>query len=129
MNDRPKIVGGIVVFLAVVTLPIWFTLAAGNPAHRPQPELPAGGQCVEPSEFMRDRHMELLNQWRDAVMRHNQWRYRAADGKEYAMSLSNTCLSSSCHSSKARFCDRCHSYANVNPNCFDCHVDPTAEKQ
>ena len=127
MSDRPKILCGIVVFLAVVTLPIWFTLAAGNPAHRPQPELPASGQCVEPSQYMRNKHMELLNQWRDAAVRRNQRVYRAADGKPYPISLSGTCLS--CHQSKERFCDRCHDYAGVHPNCFDCHVDPTAEKR
>ena len=46
--------------------------------------------------------------------------YVASDGQEYEMSLQNTCLS--CHSNKENFCDSCHSYAEVNPDCWDCHV-------
>jgi len=29
-----------------------------------------------------------------------------------------------CHTDKAKFCDRCHNYVGVTPNCWDCHVEP-----
>jgi hypothetical protein len=38
------------------------------------------------------------------------------------MSLTRTCLD--CHSNKAEFCDRCHTYMAVDPYCWDCHVEP-----
>jgi hypothetical protein len=39
------------------------------------------------------------------------------------MSLTNTCITQ-CHSNKAKFCDRCHDYMNVQPWCWDCHNFP-----
>ena len=44
------------------------------------------------------------------------------DGKQYTMSLINTCMK--CHTSKAKFCDRCHNYMAVTPDCWDCHIAP-----
>jgi nitrate/TMAO reductase-like tetraheme cytochrome c subunit len=38
------------------------------------------------------------------------------------MSLSQTCLG--CHSNKEKFCDSCHTYSGVKPNCWNCHVVP-----
>jgi hypothetical protein len=125
MHDGPKIVAGIVVFLGIVTTPFWLTLSTGDPAHRPEPELPAvGGQCVESRSYMTDAHMDLLNVWRDQVVRGGQRVYISQDhGTTHAMSLSGTCMS--CHDSKERFCDRCHDYTGVQPDCWECHVDPT----
>jgi hypothetical protein len=68
--------------------------------------------------------MHLLMDWRDAAVRHDVHSFKAFNGKTYTMSLSGTCLSSSCHTNKAEFCDRCHNYAAVSVNCWDCHVDP-----
>jgi len=38
------------------------------------------------------------------------------------MSLQNTCME--CHSNKSKFCDQCHTYAAVNPFCWECHIQP-----
>jgi hypothetical protein len=70
---------------------------------------------------MRADHMTLLNEWRDLVVRENQRTYTATDGTEYEMSLTKTCLD--CHSNKEEFCDKCHTYADVSPYCWDCHVE------
>jgi hypothetical protein len=48
--------------------------------------------------------------------------YVASDGTEYEISLTDTCLS--CHSDKEEFCDTCHEYAGISPNCWDCHNVP-----
>ena len=40
----------------------------------------------------------------------------------YDISLAGTCMK--CHSNKAEFCDRCHDYAGVSPDCWSCHVAP-----
>ena len=90
-----------------------------------QPRLEVGAEepnCVLPREQMRATHMELLNDWRDRVVRKGQRMTRTFDGKPVRMSLTGTCLG--CHNNKAEFCDRCHSYAAVELDCFSCHEDP-----
>jgi hypothetical protein len=71
---------------------------------------------------MRREHMQLLNEWRDEVVRTGGRVYVAADGQRYEKSLTRTCLG--CHQSKANSCDRCHDYLDVQPQCWQCHVDP-----
>jgi hypothetical protein len=127
MYDAGKIIIGIVLFLVLITFPFWFTLALGNPDYRPDPELPAGQvQCVESKEYMVHWHMDLLNQWRDSVVRQGNRMYVSSEyGERHEMSLTRTCMR--CHNSKEKFCDRCHDYTAVDPYCWDCHVEPKGE--
>jgi hypothetical protein len=117
MYDAGKIIIGIVLFLVLITFPFWFTLALGNPDYRPDPELPAGQvQCVESKEYMVHWHMDLLNQWRDSVVRQGNRMYVSSEyGERHEMSLTRTCMR--CHNSKEKFCDRCHDYTAVDPYC------------
>jgi len=124
MRDRSLIYLGLLVFLAVITLPFTLNLTAGS---GPMPDLvyPENQkECVESKEFMRSSHMQLLIEWREAMVRENVRTYTSGNGTAYDISLTNTCLAQ-CHTSKADFCDRCHTYAGVHdPYCWDCHVDP-----
>ena len=114
MRDRELIIGGLVVFLAVITFPVWYNLAAGSTAKPPDLKLPTAEKaCVAPTEYMRASHMDLLITWRDEVVREDNRTFKAFDGKSYTKSLTQTCMK--CHSSKADFCDRCHDYAGVKP--------------
>jgi hypothetical protein len=129
MSDRKLIIAGIVIFFALFTFPLWFNLGKAAPA----PELvltekaKAAKDCVMPTEYMRGNHMQVLDLWRHQVVRNGERIFVNADGKEYTMSLSNSCLD--CHSNKADFCDKCHNYASVTPYCWDCHIDnPKGEK-
>jgi hypothetical protein len=123
MRDRGLIIGGLTVFLALITFPFWYNLATATTSRGPEPVLPATEKnCVAPVEYMRTSHMDLLVTWREQVVRSNVRSYQAFDGKTYNMSLTKTCMQ--CHTSKADFCDRCHNYAGVTPNCWDCHIDP-----
>ena len=127
MNDRVKVVIGLAVFLVAAAFPIWWGLTGGGVAARPELQKAVGGEsCVEPPEHMRDVHMDLLNEWRDDVVRNGKRLYVGADGREHFMSLSLSCLK--CHADKSKFCDKCHDYAGVEPYCWDCHVDGTAAK-
>lgn len=81
--------------------------------------------CVLPVQEMRDRHEELLNDWKKSVVREGDSIYVASDGQEYSMSLTGTCLD--CHSNKAEFCDQCHSYVAVTPSCWNCHNLPEGD--
>ena len=119
MADAGKIAAGLLVFGALVTGPVWYGLGRGTGAP-PDLAKPAGEkQCIEPTSFMRARHMELLNGWRDAVVRRDEHVYVASDGKRHEISLTGTCLR--CHSDTDKFCNRCHQYAGVEAFCWDCH--------
>ncbi|MFH1626001.1 MAG: sulfate reduction electron transfer complex DsrMKJOP subunit DsrJ [Pseudomonadota bacterium] len=127
MYDRGKVIAGLIVFLCLITFPIWYNVVSGKAAYRPELKIATEEKnCVEPLQYMREGHMQLLNNWRETVVREGERIYAAADGKKYTMSLSNTCLS--CHSNKADFCDRCHNYVNVTPTCWNCHVIPEEKK-
>lgn len=122
MADTGKILLGLAIFLGLVSFPIWFTGLSGELGARPTLELPKGEtKCVESTEYMRHWHMDLLNTWRDEVVREGKRIYVAEDGTRYEMSLTRTCLD--CHTSKEKFCDRCHNYVGEDPYCWDCHVD------
>jgi hypothetical protein len=125
MNDRGLIVAGLLVFLGLITFPVWYDLAAGKAPQEPEVTLPPHEkECVAPIPYMKTSHMTLLNEWRDQVVRNNVGTYTAYNGRTYAISLTGTCLQQ-CHTEKAEFCDRCHTFNGVrSPYCWDCHVDP-----
>ena len=77
---------------------------------------------MKSADYMRTLHMDLLNEWRDEVVREGARYYTASSGKKYEMSLSNTCID--CHSNKTEFCDQCHNYLAVTPYCWECHIEP-----
>jgi hypothetical protein len=127
MNDRNKIVAGVVVALVLLTLPIWYNLAQGKTGYRPEIVKPArGGKCVMDTAYMRVYHMDLLNAWRDEYVRDGDKIHVTPDNRKMVKSLTNTCLD--CHDNKAQFCDRCHDYSGVDPYCWDCHVIPKGRK-
>lgn len=122
MSDRVLIVGGLVLFLGLVTLPLWFNVAAGTTPGRPELTLPEGKDPFGTAEYMRASHMDLLMTWRDEVVRNQERTVVGLDGKTYAKSLTGTCMA--CHVNRAKFCDRCHDYAAVKPTCWECHLEP-----
>jgi hypothetical protein len=129
MPSRAIIYTGLAVFVVLVTFPIWFTALAGNTGYTPDPKLPAGYEhCVESKEYMKAYHMDLLNTWRDSVVREGNRVYRSKTypDETFPMSLSDYTVQScmTCHNDKAAFCDQCHNYVGVSPYCWDCHVEP-----
>ncbi|MGI9101414.1 MAG: sulfate reduction electron transfer complex DsrMKJOP subunit DsrJ [Terriglobales bacterium] len=125
MRDRILIAVALLLFLTLVTYPMWHAVSAKTTASGPQLKLPANEKsCVAPTAFMRASHMKLLVDWREGAVRYNRLSYGAYNGKNYQVNLSSTCLGQ-CHTDKQEFCDRCHKYAAVSgPYCWDCHVDP-----
>lgn len=122
MYDGGKIIPGLIVFVGLITFPIWYN--AGNAGDVPKPVKPTDAkECVESKEYMRTSHMVLLNQWRDNIVRDAGSRVgHTASGDEYVRSLQKGCMK--CHSNKEKFCDTCHEYAAVKPYCWDCHLAP-----
>jgi hypothetical protein len=127
MYNRGKIMAGLVIFLALLTFPFWFgkgrtAVPPSLPLDTPEIRKMTVKKCVEPTPYMKASHMKLLDLWRDAVVRDGNHFYANHEGKKFSMSLSRTCLG--CHSNKEKFCDTCHSFSGVEPNCWGCHVVP-----
>jgi len=123
MYDAGKIIIGLVVFIALVSYPIWYDAARGDIPTSADPKIVTSEkECVAPTEYMKANHMDLLNQWRDDVVRKGVRVYTAESGRKFEMSLTHTCMD--CHSNKSEFCDECHNYAGVDPYCWDCHIEP-----
>jgi hypothetical protein len=128
MNDKKLIITGLIIFIVIVVSP--FLLNMGKASTGADPVIPEGlkekkGECIFPKEEMKAEHMQILDKWRETVVRKGERVYVAPGGKEYNMSLSsgeNSCIG--CHSNKTEFCDRCHDYASVRPYCWDCHNEP-----
>ena len=126
MRDIGKIVFVLVLVLGFVALPFLLNFGKSTPLPEPDLDTPVINQmevkqCIFPAEEMKKKHMQVLDGWRDDVVRCGD-RYFEFNGELYEKSLQNTCMK--CHSNKAKFCDRCHSYTNVKPYCWDCHIAP-----
>ncbi len=132
--DFNKVVAGLLIFFALITLPLWQNLGKTVPAPEPKLDTPviqklaeADRKCILPTPEMRSTHMRMLIDWRDNVVRSkekgaaNEREFVTPDGKKYLASLTNTCME--CHSNKAQFCDQCHNYVAVAPNCWGCHLE------
>ncbi len=134
MYDAGKIITGLVIFVGIVTYPIWGSI--GESIDMPEPEIKTTGQtCVESAEYMRANHMQLLNNWRDEVVRDGERVYTSQEhGTKFDKSLASTGMSvmghgekkscMDCHSNKKEFCDSCHDYTAVAPYCWTCHLEP-----
>ena len=124
MGDKGKIIFGLSVFVILITYPFWGRLAAGDSLpDRTELEYPAESEaCVEDSAYMAASHMDLLNQWRDDLVRDGNPEYISSNGQTYLKSLTKTCLN--CHEDRDAFCTRCHDYADVQPTCWECHTLP-----
>ncbi|MBF0153739.1 MAG: hypothetical protein HQL64_08375 [Magnetococcales bacterium] len=74
---------------------------------------PKGNNCIRPTEWMRRNHMDFLMHKRAVTVR---------EGARMRSESLTQCQS--CHPSREQFCDRCHDYVGVEPNCFECHIYP-----
>lgn len=127
MYDGGKIILLLLAFIALVAFPFYFNAGKVSAKADPKTDTPeitkmADKRCIEDTELMRYEHMQLLNSWRDAVVRDGKGTYINEKGESFEMSLQTTCMK--CHSNKTKFCDECHNYAGVQVYCWDCHTYP-----
>ena len=80
-------------------------------------------QCVEPTEYMRRNHMELIRHQRDTTV------YGGIRSTKHSLEGCVTCHTGHRDdrtpvpiNSDGQFCEACHDYAAVTLNCFDCHA-------
>jgi len=69
-------------------------------------------KCVKDTVYMRFHHWELLGGIREEVVRY---------GKRGELGLKKC---AECHTSRERFCNRCHEAVSLYPDCFGCHYYP-----
>jgi hypothetical protein len=112
-------VGGrlfLAVLIALLTLPAFA-------ADLPQWPKPRGETCIDSPATMRRDHADMLKHQRDDTLRL---------GIRGAKASLKACVE--CHSAQAadghavpvndpgQFCQSCHAYAAVKPDCFECHA-------
>ena len=116
------IMAGLVIFIGLLCVP--FAKGMMTEQYKPvELKYPEGEkECVESKQFMREQHMTLLNDWRDWALRDGKRIYTNSKGKDFVISLQNTCME--CHTSMKDFCGKCHEEAGVSPYCWDCHIVP-----
>ena len=68
--------------------------------------------CVRETEYMRHHHWELLR-----AVREDDVRY----GKRGEINLKKC---RECHTSRERFCKKCHDAVSMKPDCYGCHYYP-----
>ena len=132
MQKKTNIVVGILVFLLVMAAPIWMNFGKDAAASNVEVSLDTPTinaldekKCIYDTEYMRENHMEILHQWKVQVVRDDNRVMVTPDGREFEMSLQNTCLD--CHSNYDEFCEKCHNANGVDPNCWTCHTNSSTE--
>jgi hypothetical protein len=126
LYDFKYIVLGLLIFFGLIFSSVLPNLGKTVAAPDPKLDTPAiqklkEKKCVMPTDYMRANHMQMLVDWRESVVRDGQREFVNPEGKKFVASLSNTCMD--CHSNKTQFCDQCHNYVAVTPNCWGCHLD------
>ncbi|WP_417133561.1 sulfate reduction electron transfer complex DsrMKJOP subunit DsrJ [Rubneribacter badeniensis] len=124
MYKGGRIIAFAALFCLAVLSPFIVNLANAAPAPEASLDTPAINalsqkECVADAAYMRDSHMQLLDEWRNDVVRTGSRECEGASGQVYEKSLDGTCLE--CHSNREEFCDSCHDYAGVQPYCWECH--------
>ena len=159
MYDGGKIIPGLIIGLCLFLSP--FIYNAGKAAKAPVPELTAKAKeakaCVAPKPYMTAWHMQLLDTWRQEVVRDDNRYYDTNVDLSWDYGLDYKLLENwrrfttasdvqasgtpgkiyykslqetcmDCHSNKSKFCDECHNYMGVAPYCWDCHIAPKENK-
>ena len=109
--------------LALIILsPLGYSIVRGvgtpgtEPPERPDPKHKScvvdESRNITTTRDMRLRHWELLQGVREEVVRY---------GKRGEIGLGKC---RECHTSRKRFCYRCHESASVKPDCWGCHDYP-----
>ncbi|VAX19075.1 hypothetical protein MNBD_NITROSPINAE02-1308 [hydrothermal vent metagenome] len=112
MNRNSGIIAS-VLFLIILAFPLYYNVFAGAP---PAPEIKVDkpGKCIAETSWMRSNHMKMLMHTRDNVVR---------EGFRETNHGIQGCRS--CHEKRSEFCDKCHEYIGVQPECWNCHNYPT----
>jgi hypothetical protein len=109
-----------VIWAVIILLPVGYSvtshLLAQSAERKVAPFLekpaPEHTKCVRDVTYMRYHHWELLRTIREEEVRYGM---RGDVGLK-------TCKN--CHTSRAKFCNKCHDSVSMKPDCFGCHYYP-----
>jgi hypothetical protein len=87
---------------------------------------PKGERCVEPTDFMRRNHMELLKHHRNEALR--QGVRTTKHSLKGCVECHASAKTGSVAASKEDFCVSCHAYTAVHLDCWDCHATKPGKK-
>ncbi len=121
MYNKKYVIPFIIIFVVGFFMPVWYNAMAGTLGYAPKLQLPSGS-CIENAHWMAANHMLLLKDWRNHAVRQGEVIYHSSNGKTYYTAI-YTCWE--CHKSRKEFCDKCHNYLGVRPECWDCHWTPS----
>ncbi|MFC1925821.1 hypothetical protein ACFLW2_03885 [Chloroflexota bacterium] len=138
MRNPGKIIFGIIIALALLSIPVWVTQASGNADAVPELTYPtdeiieeisgsADYGCLDSNtpEYMQVNHKDLLLKYRAYAVRTDAHGdtgdvyWTDANGNEVPFGLNATCLG--CHTDRTVFCDQCHDYTATELGCWECH--------
>jgi len=104
----------IIILLPLLYSIFSFAFAQERQDTRPFLEMPDAiyQNCVRDTEFMRHNHWVLLSAVREDVVRY---------GKRGEISLKKC---GECHTSREKFCKKCHDAVSMKPDCYGCHYYP-----
>ena len=118
LNNKASVIAVVMPILIILFPPIYSLFAsvfarAGQTSElfleRPDAKYE---ECVKETEYMRHHHWELLRAIREEVVRY---------GIRGELGL-NKCKE--CHTSRERFCNKCHNAVTMTPDCYGCHYYP-----
>ncbi len=126
MNKNRLVALGLILFVLLFTFPVLMNL--GKSVTKTQPPSLLQDQTamqeladklgVKNIDEFRERHKQVLAEWKDSVVRDGKRIYVTKDGREIPISLQNL-------ASQPQYCNECHDYVGIEkPNCWTCHVEP-----
>ena len=117
--QRTRSVLIVVIPLLIILFPLGYSAISSLFAGKADPEQPflerpdpKYDKCVKETVYMRYHHWELLRGIREEVVRY---------GKRGEIGLKKC---KECHTSRERFCARCHKAVTLTPDCWGCHNYP-----
>lgn len=106
----------VIVMALIIVAPIAYSALSPVFTQSPKPFLERPDvefeACIRETEYMRLHHMDYLKEVREEYVRHG-----IRDEKGIT-----SCKG--CHTSRERFCNRCHETVDLNIDCFGCHYYP-----
>lgn len=106
----------VLVFLTVLAFPFTYNAFSVGlfSASGPKLEIARPGKCVEETSWMRNNHMKILLHVREDAVREG---IRKVDHSLHGCQR--------CHPNREVFCNSCHEYVGVEPECWNCHIYPS----
>jgi hypothetical protein len=126
MNKNRLVALGLILFVLLFTFPFVMNFGKTTAQTQPPPLLQdaramqelADKLGVKNAEEFREKHRQILSEWKELAVRDGKRIYVAKDGREVPISLENL-------ASQPQYCSTCHDYAGIEkPSCWTCHEEP-----